>query len=165
MQPARPDLVIQRIRGPVTDTQLASILEAWNAVYPVQLHMEPEALRAFIDQDESAVQYLSDNADGRMQGWGLCFERDGDRWFSLLVIEDRQGQGIGSAILRAMQSDEAELNGWVIDHGRDKLSSGKPYRSPLPFYRRLGFTICHDTRWEDHRISAAKIRWQRSPGP
>lgn len=155
---------IERIDGPVPDGLLASVLEAWNAVYPVQLRMEPEALRAFIDRDDRSRQYLSRDDSGRMRGWGLCFDREGARWFSLLVAEAHQGKGIGAALVRAMQADESDLRGWVIDHDRDRLASGEPYRSPLAFYRQLGFDICHGVRWDDTQISAVMIRWQLPPG-
>ena len=159
----------KRYRGPLDASQTQTILALWNAEYPAQLRMSEEAFTEFVARGGAVTHYIVNEGSG-MLGWGMCFDRAGERWFSLIVARATWGRGIGTTIIRGMKEDEQVLCGWVIDHDRDRLISGEPYRPPLAFYLKLGFDVLQDIRWEDDRISAVKIRWAkfaeagRSPG-
>lgn len=153
---------MRRYHGPLDASLTQAILVLWNEEYPVQLRMSAEAFTAFVDRGGAVTHYVGTAGD-RLMGWGMCFDRAGERWFSLIVAREAWGQGIGRTIVEAMQADEPILCGWVIDHDRDYLASGERYTSPLGFYLKLGFDVLDDIRWEDDRISAVKIRWTRSP--
>jgi GNAT superfamily N-acetyltransferase len=154
----------KRYHGPLDLSLTHAILALWNTEYPVQLGMPEEAFTEFITRGGAVTHYLEHEGDSLL-GWGMCFDRAGERWFSLIVDRASWGRGIGSRIIRAMQADEPVLCGWVIDHDRDKLSSGEPYRTPLAFYLKLGFEVLEDIRWEDDKISAVKIRWEWTSAP
>lgn len=71
------------------------------------------------------------------------------------------GQGLGTKILKQVKENEIELNGWVIDHNRDKKSNGEFYKSPLNFYLKNGFKKLSRNRLELYKISAVKIKWRK----
>lgn len=147
-----------RYHGPLDASLTNAIVALWNDEYPAQLHMSAEAFSAFVDRGGAVTHYVEQAGD-RLRGWGMCFDRAGERWFSLIVAREAWGRGLGRKIVHAMQADEPVLCGWVIDHDRDFLASGERYASPLGFYVKLDFDVLHDIRWEDERISAVKIRW------
>ncbi len=152
---------LKRYHGHIDASLTHAILVLWNDEYPAQLRMSAEAFSAFVDQGGRVTHYV-EQAGERLLAWGMCFDRAGERWFSLIVAREAWGRGLGRKIVRAMQADEPELCGWVIDHDRDRLASGERYTSPMGFYTKLGFDVLHDIRWDDDRISAVKIRWTRS---
>jgi hypothetical protein len=61
-------------------------------------------------------------------------------------------------MLEIVKRKEIELNGWVIDHSKDKKKNGELYHSPLNFYLKNGF-IELTKRLELDKISAVKIKW------
>jgi GNAT superfamily N-acetyltransferase len=160
---AGPDVHIttKRYHGSLDASLAHAIVALWNDEYPAQLRMSVEAFTAFVDRGGAVTHYV-DAAGDSLLGWGMCFDRAGERWFSLIVARAAWGRGIGRRIVQAMQADERILCGWVIDHDRDHLASGERYTSPLGFYVKLGFDVQNDIRWEDDKISAVKIRWARS---
>jgi GNAT superfamily N-acetyltransferase len=152
---------MKRYHGPIDASLTHAILVLWNDEYPAQLGMSAEAFTAFLDRGGAVTHYVETAGDSLL-GWGMCFDRAGERWFSLIVAREAWGRGLGRKIVQAMQADEPILCGWVIDHDRDRLTSGQRYSSPLGFYMKLSFDVLHDIRWDDNRISAVKIRWTRS---
>jgi hypothetical protein len=152
---------MKRYRGPFDASLIDAIVTLWNDEYPAQLRMSVEAFTDFAARGGEVTHYLEQEGD-TLSGWGMCFDRAGERWLSLIVAREDWGRGLGRKIVHAMQADEPVLCGWVIDHDRDHLASGERYTSPLGFYMKQGFDVLHDIRWEDDKISAVKIRWARS---
>jgi len=65
---------------------------------------------------------------------------------------------LGTLLLNNAEQDEAELNGWVIDHNMDKKENGDLYPSPLNFYVRNGFEVLKDIRFDNGKLTAVKIK-------
>lgn len=138
------------------------IFELWNAEYPEKVtHKRPEDLDRYLAGLAEAHHFLLKEETGNMVAWACKFLREGEWWFVVIVHRSLQGQGKGSLLLDRLKEGEAQLNGWVIDHDRDVLLNGEPYRSPLAFYLKNGFAVCPETRLELEVMSAVKIRWER----
>ena len=71
------------------------------------------------------------------------------------------GKGFGTQLLNLGKEKESVLNGWVIDHDKDKKRNGENYISPLNFYLKNGFEVFPDNRLELEKLSAVKIRWKK----
>ena len=95
-------------------------------------------------------------------GWACTFDRDGDRWFTILINSLYQRLGIGRMIMNLVKEKESRLNGWVIDHPYDIKQNGESYESPLPFYLKNGFIVQPGIRLENEKISAVKIEWRKN---
>lgn len=151
------------VKTPVLNTtQNEAILRIWNAEYPIALrYQDLEALDVFLDRMSDPVHYLSLDETGTPIGWLAAFDRDEERWITIMVDSSAQKKGIGSALLDRAKADELVLNGWVVDHNRDRKSNGEPYRSPLAFYQMHGFEVLGDVRLENEQLSCVKIRWTR----
>jgi hypothetical protein len=67
------------------------------------------------------------NNENVIGGWAFLFDRDGERWFAIILSEILQGRGVGRKILDQLKQTESELNGWVIDHNSDKKINGSVY--------------------------------------
>lgn len=144
----------------LTKTQKETICFLWNREYPRQLALTLEELDAFFLQSTSHNHFMVlDDAD-EIVGWAFTFDRDGDRWFSIIINTLYQRLGIGRMALNLLKEKETRLNGWVIDHPHDVKQNGEAYESPLPFYLKNGFVVERDIRMENEKISAAKIIWQ-----
>jgi len=133
----------------------------WNNEYPENLAVTPSTFDDFLDSTSNHMQYLIEGNDSEIIGWAFTFDRDEDRWFSMIIDSAYQGQGLGSILLNMLKEKESRLNGWVIDHPNDYKQNGDPYNSPLPFYIKNGFSPIPGIRFENEKISAIKIEWRK----
>lgn len=139
---------------------VVSLLHIWNQEYPSQLSMhQVDELSAYLAGLGTARHVLLTDGNEQLLGWGAAFDRDGERWFAMILDHTIHRKGFGSKILSQLKSSETQLNGWVIDHDRYTRKNGQPYTSPLAFYTKNGFTVLSDIRLELDIISAVKIVW------
>lgn len=145
----------------LTKSQKESIGFLWNREYPRQLAITAEGLDHFFEDTTAHTHFMVlDDAD-EIVGWAFTFERDGERWFSIIINTLYQRLGIGRMVLKLLKEKETSLNGWVIDHPHDLKQNGEAYESPLAFYLKNDFVIQRDIRLENDKISAVKITWQK----
>ena len=96
----------------------------------------------------------------KIKGWYFDFYRDDEKWFALILNSKCQRKGWGRKILNLAKEKETELNAWVIDHNKYKKRNGELYKSPLNFYVKNGFEIMLETRLQNEKIAAVKIKWK-----
>ena len=145
----------------LTKSQKESICFLWNREYPRQLAITAEGLYHYFQDTTSHAHFMVlDDAD-EIVGWAFTFDRDGDRWFSILINTLYQRLGIGHMVLNLLKEKETRLNGWVIDHPHDVKQNGEAYESPLRFYIKNEFVVQPDIRMENEKISAVKIEWRK----
>ena len=141
--------------------QKAVVIELWNEEYPAKLVYEnAHEFDQYLDGLSKKEHLLLLEETGRMCGWALLFERDGAKWFAIILDSIIHGKGYGKLLLDTLKSKGYPLNGWVIDHDRDIRRNGKPYLSPQGFYIKNGFTTRPEVRLELEKISAVKIEWE-----
>src|SRR5215203_2848560 len=100
----------------LSEAQKRSIVEIWNAEYPVQLwHPDTRSFDDYLSKLGAPVHYLLRDENDRIKGWLACFVRDGEKWFAILIDSREQKKGYGAALLNRVKESEAEINGWVID--------------------------------------------------
>ncbi|MEM8763806.1 MAG: GNAT family N-acetyltransferase [Bacteroidota bacterium] len=146
----------------LSDAQKLEIIVLWNNEYPESLsHESIETFNAYLRSITKAWHILLKDSNGHIQGWCLCFTRDNERWFTLIIDSSLHGKGFGTQLLEYAKAKEQQLNGWVIDHDKEKKKNGELYRSPLPFYIKNGFEIVPTERL-NHKISAIKIIWGKT---
>jgi GNAT superfamily N-acetyltransferase len=146
----------------LTTPQKASILYLWNREYPVQLYLTSDGFDDYLKSSTGHQHLLILDDASEIIGWAYAFDRDNDRWFSILIDSLYQNLGFGTMLLNLLKENENKLNGWVIDHPNDIKKNGDPYESPLKFYLKNDFSICPDIRNKDEKISAVKIEWSRT---
>lgn len=151
------------------------IREIWNAVYPIQLmHHTAESFDKYLDGLEAAEHVFDiaqtpfdiaqtpneviqpHGANSALRGWLCTFNRNGERWFVIIVDSACARQGCGTNLLRYALEKYPKLSGWVVEHNDFKKHDGTPYLSPLGFYLKHGFKIT-DIRLENEFTSAVKI--------
>lgn len=151
---------ITTCKEPDHNSKLA-LLDLWNAEYATELALATVAgLEQYLDKLNGKQHWFLSDDDGRIQGWLLLFERDGETWFAILMQRAVQGKGYGRQLMGHAQQAAPGLNGWVIDREIYRKADGSVYPVPLDFYRKLGFEVLEDVRLED-KISAVKIRWRK----
>ena len=101
------------------------------------------------------------NEENLILGWAFKFERENQKWFAIILSEIIKQKGLGRKMLNELKKEEQVLNGWVIDHNKDKKKNGEQYVSPLKFYEKCDFEILVDQRLELDKISAVKIKWTK----
>ncbi len=147
----------------LTDPQIHQLYNLWNQEYPSQLamHMVDE-LKAYLVGLGPARHVLMNDENEQLKGWAVSFDREGERWFAMIIHHSVHRKGFGSKILSMLKENETEFNGWVIDHDRYTRNDGRPYSSPLAFYAKNGFSVLTGIRLELAIISAVKIRWSET---
>ena len=147
----------------LTDAQKRRIVELWNAEYPARLrHSGTASLDEYLSRLGAPEHYLLTDENDQVKGWLACFERDGARWFAMIVDTSEQKKGYGSRLLTEVKKFESEINGWAIDGETDVKANGERYASPLGFYEKNGFEIFRTIRLENEQMSAVKIRWSKA---
>lgn len=138
------------------------VLDLWNNEYPANLsYRNLAAFDNYLQNLTKLKHFLLTSDIDLILGWALTFERDGEKWFAIILSEKIKGKGYGRKMVDELKQIEPILNGWVIDHNNDKKLNGLTYVSPLKFYEKCGFDVQTDIRLELDKISAVKIKWLR----
>lgn len=147
----------------LTSAQKEVIRQLWNQEYPVQLNYHSLAeFDNYLNKLPELRHFILVTEGDQIKGWAITFVREEEKWFAVLLEAALHGRGIGTLLLNHLKSTEAALNGWVVDHNRYTKKGGKPYRSPLRFYEKNGFTVYPNTRLETGTLSAVKISWKQT---
>lgn len=145
----------------LSNTQKMRIIEMWNAEYPASLaHSGISSFDDYLNKLGEKKHFLLFDDAGKIAAWAMIFERDGAKWFAIIVDGKTQGKGFGVKVLDALKSAEKRLFGWVIDTDNYKKANGEIYRSPLGFYEKIGFIIHENERIIKQEISGVKIEWK-----
>lgn len=157
----RSDWRIEEIRH-LSERQKAEVIEIWNKEFPAHLkYEEPSMFDKYLSTLEAPTHLLIINEAGGVGGWAATFYRNEAQWFLILLDSEIQGLKLGTEVMARLKQTKSELNGWVIDHDRDKKIDGKKYQSPLWFYLKLGFRIINEDRLEKEGLSSVRIQWKR----
>lgn len=141
--------------------QKTRIVELWNAEYPVSLfYSNISGFEEYLSNIQDKKHFLLVDPEERIMGWALTFERENTKWFAIIIDEKIQGKRFGIKLIEAIKGTEKNFFGWVIDKENLPKSNGKNYRSPLNFYRKIGFTVHENERLEKQTISGVKIEWK-----
>jgi GNAT superfamily N-acetyltransferase len=142
-------------------SQKEAVLRIWNEEYSEQLVKTMTGFEDYLSKLGNVLHFMMyDDADA-LFGWAVAFDREGERWFAIILDSSVHGKGYGRQLLNVLKEHEPVLNGWVTDHDRDVRRNGKPYRSPMGFYLKNGFEVLSDVRLEVPELSAVKIRWKK----
>lgn len=149
-------------RSSLSVSEKLEVFELWNNEYPEKLSYKEKGefdtyLKALTEQSH----ILLVDINKKIKGWYFDFKRENEKWFAIILDSEIQGKGLGTKILELAKEKENELNGWVIDHNRDKKRNGELYNSPLNFYLKNGFEKLVINRLELKNISAVKIKWRK----
>lgn len=142
--------------------QKIEINNLWNNEYPIKLNYSKlDEFETYLSNLKDQNHLLLSDKNGLIKGWCVCFTRENERWFAMILDSQFQGKGYGSQLLDITKKEENELNGWVIDHNKDIKKNGKTYLHPIEFYFKNDFTLLSEKRLELDKISAVKIKWMK----
>lgn len=145
----------------LSENDKTEILELWNNEYPEKLSYQSiTEFDNYLSKLGEQSHILMKCENQGIKGWYFDFVRDNEKWFAIIIDSNFHGQGFGKKLLELAKSKENELNGWVIDHNKDKKKNGESYNSPLNFYLKNGFEKIVKSRLELDKISAVKIKWK-----
>lgn len=147
----------------LTEEQKLRVTELWNGEYPKVLSLESvKAFDVYMQDLTGKAHIVIQDAAGKIQGWLICFNRDNERCFAMIMDPSLQGKGWGSKLLYTAKEYNSELVGWVIDNDTGLKENGEYYKSPIEFYRKNGFTILDDEKFTKNGIRGIKVKWSRS---
>lgn len=145
----------------LSESEILEVFKLWNNEYPERLSFESiKEFETYLNELNEQHHLLLVNSERKIKGWYFDFKRDNEKWFAIILDSNLHGKGFGTKILELAKQKEHELNGWVIDHNKDKKKSGELYNSPLNFYLKNGFIKLSAVRLELDKISAVKIKWE-----
>jgi len=143
--------------------QKETAFKLWNSEYPKRIcYSKISEFENYLEVLSNACHYLLIDDENQISGWAFTFVREEDIWFAIILNSKIQLKGYGSLLLEELKKNCPVLNGWVIDHQNEVKQNKQPYISPILFYTKNGFTINPDIRIKNDKISAIKIRWERS---
>jgi GNAT superfamily N-acetyltransferase len=147
----------------LSQEQKVIITRLWNVEYPEQLKYENvEGFEAFLNGITEHKHFLLLDDNENLKAWLVSFNREGERWFSIIVDGSEQKQGFGTRLLNEVKQHENKLNGWVVPHNDYFKSNGEKYLSPIEFYKKNDFTILENVRHEKlPNFYFIKINWKK----
>ncbi len=149
------------IKPALSQQQKEIITQLWNAEYPEQIKYENVAgFEAFLDRIAEHKHFLLFDENENLKAWLVSFNRENERWFSIIVDGSEQKKGYGTRLLNEVKLHESELNGWVVPDDNFLKTNGEKYLSPLEFYRKNGFTILENITNEKADLYFVKINWK-----
>ena len=141
--------------------QKSRIVEMWNAEYPSSLvHSGISSFEDYLNKLGDQKHFLLVDEAGEISGWAMIFVRDEAKWFAIIIDSKLQGKGFGIKLLDALKAAENHFYGWVIDTDDFRKANGEKYRSPLGFYKKIGFIVHEDEKLIKENISGVKIEWK-----
>lgn len=150
-------------RDTLSSNEKDFVLRLWNNEYPERLaHSTMESLENYLDGLENPVYFIADDNHGTPVAWAALFDREGGRWFAMIIDSSAQRMGLGKKFLNNLKERETSLSAWAVDHTRDFKANGSPYLPSLSFYLKNGFEICEGQRLESDKLSAIKITWKQT---
>lgn len=149
-------------RAGLTDAEKFRIAALWTAEYPADIAFFSVAdFEEFLESIGNRRHFIATAQGGEIAGWLISFDRDGERWFSIIVDETFKGRGIGRGLLDLAFDHDRELNGWVVPTDEYFTHFGKPYKSPLGFYLKYGFDVIAGEKFAKTLIDTVKIRLKK----
>ncbi|AUC15508.1 GNAT family N-acetyltransferase [Tenacibaculum sp. SZ-18] len=148
-------------RTALLEPEKLEVFDLWNNEYPDKLSFNSiKEFDAYLNELNEQSHLLLINQERKVKGWYFDFKRDNEKWFAIILDSKLHGKGFGTKILELAKQKENELNGWVIDHNKNKKKNGELYISPLNFYLKNGFRKLTANRLELDKISAVKVKWK-----
>ncbi len=146
----------------LADNHKARIYDLWNNEYPASIAFKKyEDFEKYI-QGLKGQKHILLMEGKKIYGWYFEFDRNGERWFAMILDQCVQGRGYGSAMLRQGMKGNRSLSGWAVYSEGYKKSNGEQYRPPVDFYLKNGFEILHDIRYDTEVLKTVKIFWQKN---
>ena len=139
------------------------LFELWNTEYPEKVgYKDVFEFQNYLDGLSNLKHYLLVDDLEQLFGWAFTFVREGEDWFGIIIDSNMQGRKFGTLLLHELKKNYSVLNGWATDHQNEVKRNNEPYLSPLGFYFKNGFIVNQNIRLENDKISAVKIRWEKS---
>ncbi len=158
---AKPDIQFIKHNGALSPKEVRELFDLWHAEYPTVVHYADLAsFEKYLTTLEN-LQHRFYKKDGQIIGWYLSFVREGNPWFGMIIDRNWQGKGLGSKFIRKVQEEQDEMHGWAVPVNHYMKSDGEPYKSPLDFYRKNGFTIYEEDMLLVKEFERVKIIWKR----
>lgn len=146
----------------ISEAQKLRVVEMWNNEYPASIaYRDVSGFDEYLNNFRTKRHFTAIDENGEIVGWALIFDRDDALWFAIIVDGKAQGKGLGVKLIKTLQHAENHFFGWVIDNDESIKLNGKPYRSPLGFYRKLGFKVHENEKLVKGGISGVKIEWNQ----
>jgi len=138
------------------------VMSIWNHEYPSTLAFSSiSALDKYLSSLDQAVHFLL-YYEQKIVGWCVEFQRDNEAWFAMIIDRNYQGLGIGKQVLRLLTSRNKLLFGWAVNEESEyKRLDGSAYVSPLPFYKKFGFSVISSDVLDTTALKAVRIMWQK----
>jgi ribosomal protein S18 acetylase RimI-like enzyme len=149
------------VQDELSTIQKSRIIQMWNAEYPLSLaHPDISSFDEYLNDLDGKKHFLLIAESNEIAGWAMIFERENAKWFAIIIDGKTQGKGFGIKLIDALKTAENHFFGWVIDNDDYRKSNGEIYRSPLGFYKKLGFKVHENQKLIKQNICGVKIEWK-----
>lgn len=137
-------------------------MHLWNKEYPANLaYADISGFEEFLNKVSRKRHFLLIDESDKILGWAMIFQRDGADWFSIIIDGSLKGRGYGTKLVSELKNQVETLSGWAVDRDDEKKLDGEFYRSPLEFYKKIGFRINENEKMNSDKISCVKIEWTK----
>ena len=147
----------------LSESQLSQVCRLWNKEYPIDVHHKrKEDLEQYLSGLAKPNHTIIEDGDGKVKAWFFDFMRNKERWFGMIVDSTHQGKGYGRELIKRAKNNYSELNGWIINSKEYLKENGGKYEPPTEFYRKMGFDISPDQKFDSKVLKTIKIKWRKN---
>lgn len=144
----------------LSESEKEAIRILWNNEYPqVIQHKNKEHFEEYLSQLKNTKHTLVIK-NNEVLGWYCDFIRKNELWFAMIIDAKLQCLGEGRKLIQRAKSRNKELNGWVVIESNYLKQNKEEYKSPIKFYKKLGFTLFFNEKLESNKMNAIKIQWK-----
>ncbi|XRE42856.1 hypothetical protein ACIVBQ_001060 [Tenacibaculum discolor] len=130
----------------------------WNREYPYVIKQKSiEDFNQYLGSLKNK-NHLLVIENSRVLGWCCDFIREGECWFAMILDTEIQGKGIGRNLIQKLKKRHNKLNGWVVIGENYLKENNQTYKSPIGFYKKLGFTVFEKEKLNSSILNAVKIQ-------
>lgn len=145
----------------LSESEKSIIFKMWNEIYPKEFCFQTnKKFELYLSNLKKPRHYIVYSKE-TIKVWLCSFDREGERWFALIVNPKFQKKGNGSQLLEQVQNLEPQLNGWVIATHKLPNRKGDFYQVPLNFYLKNGFLKTDISKFEKEAIELVKIKYSK----
>lgn len=140
---------------------IKEMFDIWQTTFPSNIIFKSQSEFEVYLNNLISPTYHSLFVEDQIAGFLITFKRENNFWFIMSIATQFQNLGFGRNLIKNAKENHDQLFGWVVNKDGYRLVNENSYKSPILFYKNLGFTVNTNETFEAKGLFTVKIEWQK----